>query len=255
MEKKVEDVIIMDVHRSFTLLKSIDPAALINILKTYAYYDPNIQYCQGMNFIVGFLYLLLQDESLSFNFLNALIEKFKMGQLYSQDVPLLRAIFYQMDRLIYLHYPHLTSGLRNEGINSSHFTSAWFITLFTYSLQYSKDEKPSEMLMTIWNGFLLYGWKAIFKTALFIIGEFEERILEGKFDEVMVMLGDLPKSTFMYSHETAVKLKASFRKIKVTKRMLAYLYKEYCEVIEKVKNQTKTQVENGFSFSNLIGSS
>lgn len=58
----VEEVIIMDVQRSFTKLKVVDPVVLTNILKTYAYFNPEIEYCQGMNFVAGFLYLVFRDE-------------------------------------------------------------------------------------------------------------------------------------------------------------------------------------------------
>lgn len=236
----------MDVHRSFTTIKAIDPTAMTNVLRTYAYYNPVVEYCQGMNFIVGFLYLLLQDETTTFKFFKTLLDKFKMDNLFKQDVPLLRSYFYQMDRLIYLHYPNLTINLRNEGINSSFFTAGWFITLFTYSLQYSKEDKPSEMLVTIWDGFLLYGWKAIFKTALFIVGELEEKIVEGRFDEIMMMLGELPKSKFMNSPETAKKLRDSFSKIKVTNKMLECLNNEYTEILQRAEKQFEKPPEVNF---------
>lgn len=41
----VEEVIIMDVQRSFTKMKCVDPTALTNILKTYAFFNPEIEYC------------------------------------------------------------------------------------------------------------------------------------------------------------------------------------------------------------------
>ncbi len=56
----------MDVQRSFTKIKEIDPIVLTNILKTYAFFNPEIEYCQGMNFIAGFLLLVFKDEELSF---------------------------------------------------------------------------------------------------------------------------------------------------------------------------------------------
>lgn len=47
----------MDVQRSFTKMKSVDPTVLTNILKTYAFFNPEIEYCQGMNFVAGFLFI------------------------------------------------------------------------------------------------------------------------------------------------------------------------------------------------------
>ena len=58
ISKTVEDTIEVDVARSFNNMKDITPLNLKNILKTYAVVNQNLDYCQGMNFIAGFLYLM-----------------------------------------------------------------------------------------------------------------------------------------------------------------------------------------------------
>lgn len=45
----------LDVHRSAHSMPDLDMQQLTNILKTYAYYNPEIEYCQGMNYVAGFL--------------------------------------------------------------------------------------------------------------------------------------------------------------------------------------------------------
>lgn len=47
---------------------------LSNILHTYAVINPSLDYCQGMNFIAGFLYLMTKDEALSFQILRSVID-------------------------------------------------------------------------------------------------------------------------------------------------------------------------------------
>ena len=47
-------------------MKFLDPTVLINILKSYAFFNPEVEYCQGMNFIAGYLYLVFKDEETSF---------------------------------------------------------------------------------------------------------------------------------------------------------------------------------------------
>lgn len=64
--KTVSDAIEVDVNRSFNSLKKISPDNLNNILKTYAVVNQNLDYCQGMNFIAGFLFLLFEKESFAF---------------------------------------------------------------------------------------------------------------------------------------------------------------------------------------------
>jgi len=52
-----DEVIRMDVHRSFRNNPNITGDNLNNILRVYAFYNPDIGYCQGMNYIVGTLFL------------------------------------------------------------------------------------------------------------------------------------------------------------------------------------------------------
>lgn len=98
--KLVSDAIEVDVNRSFNNLKSITSLNLNNILKTYAIVNPELDYCQGMNFIAGFLYLLTSSESLAYAILKEVIDKFDMGNLFNSELPMLKLNFYQLDRLI-----------------------------------------------------------------------------------------------------------------------------------------------------------
>jgi hypothetical protein len=54
----VEEVIDLDVMRSAHNMTGVDQGVLKSVLKTYAYYNPEIEYCQGMNFIAGLLLMV-----------------------------------------------------------------------------------------------------------------------------------------------------------------------------------------------------
>lgn len=58
--KQIKETIEVDVMRSFNNMKDIQHFTLNKILKTYAIVNPSLDYCQGMNFIAGFLYLTLE---------------------------------------------------------------------------------------------------------------------------------------------------------------------------------------------------
>lgn len=90
----MEDAIEVDVNRSFNNLKQIQPQNLNKILKTYAIVNPSLDYCQGMNFIAGFLYLLFGDEALAFAVMREVIAKYKMCQLFNTELPMLKLNFY-----------------------------------------------------------------------------------------------------------------------------------------------------------------
>ena len=145
LKSSVSELIAMDVQRSFHNLRHIvKPDILNNILKTYAFFNPEIEYCQGMNFVAGFLFLVFRDEQLTFKALMRVAETFDMSHLYKKELPMLKLFFYQLDRLIAIQLPELHQHLKDEQINSGIFASAWFITQFTNSLQIQEIKKTDD---------------------------------------------------------------------------------------------------------------
>jgi hypothetical protein len=171
----------MDVQRSFHSFKHIiKPEILKNILKTYAFWNPEIEYCQGMNFVAGFLYLVFRDEQTSFKALLILAEKFDMSRLYKKELPKLKLFFYQLDRLLAVRCPILHKHFKDEQINAGIFASAWYITQFTNSLQiqekYWKENKSDNVdkviddnLLQLWDYFICSGWRSMHKMSLYIL--------------------------------------------------------------------------------------
>ena len=95
LSRQLHEKIDVDVVRSFNSLKEISSDTLKNILKTYAIVNPNLDYCQGMNFISGFLYMVLgKEESYAFAVLREIIERFEMSILYNTELPMLKLLFY-----------------------------------------------------------------------------------------------------------------------------------------------------------------
>ena len=151
--KEIEDVIAMDVQRSYQGHPHITGEILANLLRTYSYYDPDISYCQGMNYIAGNLYIQLQDEAVAFRCLVALIEKLNMSSLLVKNLPKLKLFFYQLDRLVGILLPELHQTFKEEMINSSHYSSPWFLTLFASA--YQGVGRRTEVLVQIWDLILL----------------------------------------------------------------------------------------------------
>ncbi len=236
LDKSVEGLIKLDVHRSFQSSKAIRPDALINILNVHAYCNCDVQYCQGMNFLAGYLYLLHGNEADSFKFMKCLIDRYEMQNLFTQDVPLLKQYFYELDRLLYFTYPDLSAYFRSEGVSTSFFASAWFMTVFSYCMQHATEDKPTEMMLAIWDAFLVDGWKAVFKAALFIIGELREKLLDSKFDQIMAQFGEVPKGKLLHDPETATRFRAAYGRLKVTNSILANLGREYLQTYEKLRS-------------------
>ena len=181
----------VDVVRSFNTLKEISQETLKKILKSYAIVNPSLDYCQGMNFIAGFLYLTLEKhEGLAFAVMREVIEKYSIYNLFNNENPMIKLMFYQLDRLIQIHLPDLHNHFKDETINSSYFSSPFFVTLFTSIMQTQSTFEHSWRLQRIWDHFLIvsnfnqtsfsnlfflkYGWKAIFKACILILKTYEE---------------------------------------------------------------------------------
>jgi hypothetical protein len=63
-------------------------------LKTYAFFNPEVEYCQGMNFIAGHLYLFFRDEEIAFKALYEIIERFEMTEMLNNELMKLKLFFY-----------------------------------------------------------------------------------------------------------------------------------------------------------------
>lgn len=128
--KQFEDVIGMDVLRSYNNKGLVDLESVKEILRVYSYYNTKVGYCQGMNYIAGTLFIVLKDPALSFWAMDELIRINSMSDLYSEELSKLKFLFFALDRLISLNIPDIFEALISETIMSSAFSSPWFLTLF-----------------------------------------------------------------------------------------------------------------------------
>lgn len=59
----IEEIITLDVNRSLHIHADYLPPTLLHtLLRTFAYYNKEIGYCQGMNYLAGYLYIKTRDE-------------------------------------------------------------------------------------------------------------------------------------------------------------------------------------------------
>ena len=79
---------------------------LRNILSAYAMFDPDLGYCQGMNFIAGLL-LREMDEFDAFRVLTGLMDGYGLGKMYAPGLQCATVCFFQLQRLLAMHLPEL----------------------------------------------------------------------------------------------------------------------------------------------------
>lgn len=212
----------MDVRRSFNQTKYLSHESLSNILKCYALSNPYLNYCQGMNFMAGFLFLTMmpqqletsvlaqaddkesaeavykteltrQGEWLAFSVMTETIDRFQMSQLFNSELPMLKQMFYQLDRLISIYLPDLHDHFRDEKVNSSFYSSSFFITIFSSNVGNCVDATDTWKVQRIWDHFIVKGWKIIFKVCILMLRIKEEMLLGLGFDELLRALVKIPQ--------------------------------------------------------------
>ena len=151
--KSVEDVIMMDILRSYSNKQNVNSEELREVLRAYAFYQTKVGYCQGMNYIAGTLYTVFQDPVKTFWSMDELIRINSMYDLFCEDLPKLKYFFFALDRLIAFHLPAIHETFNAEVITSSAFCSPWFLTLFGALLT-----QDLSLLLEIWDNFIFVNY-------------------------------------------------------------------------------------------------
>ena len=186
MIANVEEVIVLDVSRSEHQMPGINPQTLLSILRAYALYNPEMEYCQGLNYVAGLMLMLFDDEEVAFRALITIVERYELVNLFNRELPKLKMHFYTMDRLIGVADTELHSHLKEEGISTTLFASAWFITIFTNTLKENAENGVlNESLMQVWDYFLCSGWKAVIKVTTYIITSHRHILKELPFEDIL----------------------------------------------------------------------
>lgn len=120
-----------------------------------AYKKPEINYCQGMNYIAAFLYEYTLNEEDAFLYLLGILHNCDYGDIFFNEFFKLKQFFYVIDRLLYINMPELYIYFKNCGILTSYFSSSWFITLFTNCYQYIADSQNPKILLFVLDSFIL----------------------------------------------------------------------------------------------------
>jgi hypothetical protein len=100
------------------------------VLTAFANYDTQVDYVQGMNFVVAAL-LLHCSEVIAFWLFVALIEDFEMRDIYLPKLPGLFKHSQMIDILIEQHLPEVHSHFNEHSIKAELFASEWIFGLFS----------------------------------------------------------------------------------------------------------------------------
>ncbi|EAR94523.2 TBC domain protein (macronuclear) [Tetrahymena thermophila SB210] len=231
---QIEEIITLDVNRSLHLHQDrINSNQLQSLLRIFAYYNTDISYCQGMNYIAGFLYLIILNEAQTYKAFHTVMNTY-FKQLLTDNFEQLKVVFYQLERLLSIFLPELADHLKQQGVDSNYYATSWFITIFSSVFQYAKD---SYLLCAIWDIFLCEGWKGFFKCVLWILKLISPKLTKLDFDDILHSLSDLIKNELFVNSYSDLKkkgilpnvdnIKTEIKQIKVTNKLLENLQNEH----------------------------
>ena len=184
IEKKEEDIIIRDLHRTFP--KSIIFSAklgegqrnLFKILMCTGSVNRTTGYVQGMGFLAA-LFLFYMDEENAFWMLNCLFKNYGLEEIYMKDFPGLRKRFYIFLKLIEKFMPKIYQKLIKFNVYPTMYASQWFFTCFSNCLSFN-------IVVRIFDCYLLEGEKIIYRVALALFKLKENYLLKAKSFETLM---------------------------------------------------------------------
>lgn len=232
------ETIIFDSERFNKELTMISQESVINVLRASQLHNKSIEYYQGLNYIVSFLYIMTRDESATFGLFIKVVERLSLDKLHSTS-PSIKLKYYQMDRLVSLHLPRLAECFRRESIDSSRYVTSWLSTLFTNYLDCVRApnaelEAFKQLLAALWDTFVAEGWKAVFKAGLYLLKRFEKEVLSVEPEDVVCTLTGINKKKVWCQVGSLKNLKFELSRIKVTNSMLEALEVEFNSISSQV---------------------
>lgn len=178
-DHKIEEVIHADMHRTFPdniqfrdSSQSCLQKALFNVLLAYGHHNQDVGYCQGMNFIAGYLLIITKDEEKSFWLMDALLGRI-LPDYYTQTMLGLKVDQEVLGELVKSKVPAVWQTMNQHDVMWTLVVSRWFICLYV-------DILPVETVLRIWDCLFYEGSKILFRVALTLIRHNQNLISQAK---------------------------------------------------------------------------
>lgn len=200
--KYVEDIK-KDLPRTFPDDKTFDYnkknyVKLSNILKAYAYFNDEIGYAQGLNFLVGHLIFAFNEEEKIFLFVDGIIRKFKLKNLIGVTNNLNEKMK-EIENILNKYVPKLMNHLNKIGFNHQIFTANWLLTLFSNSMN-------TKYFLTFLNLMIIFDWNFFNFFMVAILQTYSNKIIYSDQNTLVNLMKNILKTeTFESNYKTIIK--------------------------------------------------
>ncbi|KAL1821769.1 hypothetical protein ACET3Z_016638 [Daucus carota] len=134
-------------------------ASLKRVLVGYSFRNPNVGYCQGLNYVAALLLLVMKTEEEAFWMLAVLLEDVLANDCYTSNLSGCHVEQRVFKDLLMKHCPKLCAHLETLEFDVSIVATEWFLCLFAKSL-------PSETTLRVWDILFYEGTNVLFRVAL-----------------------------------------------------------------------------------------
>ncbi|CAD8197053.1 unnamed protein product [Paramecium pentaurelia] len=207
---------------------------LYHILQGLSNYYPKLGYCQGMNFIAGFLLLVSGgDEYYSYQCLITLLShpKFMLYFNYDSNFQLLGFLEFITQKQLQIHLPQLYKHLYSQlNYPESFWLTKIILTLFLYNFQL-------QYCLRFWDYIIVEGIFYLPSLVIKILDQFQSQILViHEFSEIAQWFQQLDQMTLdVHSLENSNKYRLQKHQI----QQYANLYSKQLPLIEQLKSYPK----------------
>ena len=176
--------------------------SLRNVLICYTTRNTSVGYCQGMNFVVSRLLLIMRDEEQTFWLFLQIMESI-VSLIYYADLQGIIIETTLIETLLPIYLPELVDFLEknNFTLTISNFIHKWMVCIFTQTLKI-------EMVYTFLDFFFMDGCSSLIKNSLYIFASIqEEKMSQDSFEEIYLVLTEVenkiinPREMIYYLYE------------------------------------------------------
>ena len=216
-----------------TSFKEKGQLALENILTAFSLYSPNVGYCQGMNFVVGFLIIMsgFKEEDAFWAFASFMRNKIPsdpiqvngLEGLYSEGFPLLRVLQTLFRSLLNKIIPVVREHIERIDIPDVLWLHKWLSTLFIYSM-------PIAHCIRFWDYIFANGVSGLLRVGVAILKQLKQEILAADFPACCELFKSLKEGRGLSSAEKIIQ---AAEKISVDWTSCEYIRREIIVKIDQ----------------------
>lgn len=182
-----ESVIERDLTRTFPQVEMFrreggeGQTDLGRVLRSYAIYDAEVGYCQGLGFLAALLLLNMSDCE-AFCCLVRIMEGHGLRNMFLPTLAGLKLRLFQFEKLLQIHAPDVAAYLESIEVRPAIYVSQWFLSIFGVAA-------PLDTLHRLYDVVLAEGAsETIMRVALALLIKNKDKILHHDMEEVMRLL-------------------------------------------------------------------